>query len=356
MATAAAPPAPTSALKNLSLNSPTHEKPAPSVLSSLAGAKADPEKKSLLSAVSKRIDLTGAIGTELHGIQLSQLSAQQKEDLALLVAERGVVFFRDQDITLDQQAELGKSWGPLHVHPIGRKDESRPDAQFFRTTADAKGHAGENWHSDISFEEEPSAFAILKITEAPPVGGDTLWVSTYGAYDKLSPAFRQSIESLTAYHNAEGFLRVKDPKASTDGNAFLREGREDVVNYVPHPIVRTHPITGWKAIYVNSAFTKQVKGWSKPESDALLNFLYNHIATADDIKVRFKWENNSVAIWDNRVTQHYASWDYFPHTRVGQRVVVLGERPYYDKNSVSQVESGKALYQVPPFWRRSIAE
>ncbi|KAJ3177063.1 hypothetical protein HDU85_006430 [Gaertneriomyces sp. JEL0708] len=330
-------------------NAEARFKPACSVLNALAGKKADPEKKSLFDAVTKRIDLSPVIGTELHGIQLSQLTDQQKEDLARLVSERGVVFFRDQDITLGQQQELGKSWGPLHVHPIGRTTDPKEDAQIFNTTKESKYHAGEGWHTDISFEEVPSAYAILKLLEVPPVGGDTLWVSTYGAYDKLSPAFRDTIEHLTALHNAEQFLAAKnDPK----GEVFLR--REDVKQYNEHPVVRTHPTTGWKVLYVNEGFTKQIKGYTKAESDALLNFLTKHIALSDDLKVRFRWEKNSVAIWDNRATQHLALWDYFPHTRHAQRVIVLGERPYYDPKSKSQLEAGGAAYQAPPLWFRDL--
>lgn len=115
-------------------------KPKPEILQTLAGAKADPAKKSLLDIVTKRIDLTAAIGTELHGVQLSKLTEQQRQELALLVSERGVVFFREQDITLEEQVALGESWGPLHVHPIGKKDESRSDAQFFQTNEKYVSH------------------------------------------------------------------------------------------------------------------------------------------------------------------------------------------------------------------------
>ncbi|KND02531.1 uncharacterized protein SPPG_02990 [Spizellomyces punctatus DAOM BR117] len=324
-------------------------KPACKVLNALAGKKADPQKKSLLDAVTKRVDLSPVLGTELHGIQLSQLTEQQKEDLALLVSERGVVFFRDQDIDLDQQQELGKSWGPLHVHPIGRKDEAKEDAQIFQTNEASKIHAGDGWHTDISFEEVPSAYAILKLLEVPPVGGDTIWVSTYAAYDKLSPSFRDTIEHLTALHNAEVRPCVA-PYSTLQYLFYLSRSPSDILNL----LVRTHPTTGWKILFVNSGFTKHIKGYTKAESDALLHFLTNHIATSDDIKVRFRWEKNSVAIWDNRATQHLALWDYYPNTRHAQRVVVLGERPYYDPKSKSQLEAGGALYQAPPQWTRDI--
>ncbi|TPX59733.1 hypothetical protein PhCBS80983_g02316 [Powellomyces hirtus] len=324
----------------------------------LAGQKADPDKRSLLEAVTKRIDLSPIIGTELHGLQLSQLSEQQKEDLALFVSERGVVFFRDQDITLEQQQELGRSWGPLHVHPIGRKSDPKEDAQLFHTTKASKIHAGEGWHTDISFEKVPSSCAILKVVEVPPCGGDTIWASTYAAYDKLSPALREVIESLTALHNADQFLSAREDPT---GQTFLR--RDTVAFSIEHPVVRTHPITGWKILYVNKAFTKHIKGFTKAESGKhlrsicehmLLNFLTDHIATSDDVKVRFRWEKNSVAIWDNRATQHLALWDYYPHNRQAQRVLVLGERPYRDPESKSQLEAGGALYQAPPLWLRDV--
>ncbi|KAJ3011923.1 hypothetical protein HKX48_006569 [Thoreauomyces humboldtii] len=346
---------------NVPLSKTTHKSPPtlseppppPPPTRHLAGQSAHPEKKHLLSAVTKRIDLSPVIGTELLGVQLSQLNDLQKEDLARLVSERGVVFFRDQDLTLDQQQALGRSWGELHVHPIGRKTDLREDAQVFRTTASSKIHAGEGWHTDISFEEVPSSFAILKLLEVPPVGGDTIWSSAYAAYDKLSPAFRAMIEDLSALHNAEQFLAAAQ---DTTGQSFLR--RDSVGRSNEHPLdseskVRTHPVTGWKLLYVNKGFTKHIKGFTKEESDNLLNFLTNHIATSDDIKVRFRWEPNSVAIWCNRSTQHLALWDYYPHARHAQRVLVLGERPFRDPESRTQVEDGGAGYNVPPLWQRT---
>ncbi|KAI8909927.1 taurine catabolism dioxygenase [Powellomyces hirtus] len=347
----------------------------------LAGQKADPDKRSLLEAVTKRIDLSPIIGTELHGLQLSQLSEQQKEDLALFVSERGVVFFRDQDITLEQQQELGRSWGRVRFMCIqsGAKATPEKTPSFFTllkrmpcaieqnsqhtlstlSTLNfrSKIHAGEGWHTDISFEKVPSSCAILKVVEVPPYGGDTIWASTYAAYDKLSPALREVIESLTALHNADQFLSAREDPT---GQTFLR--RDTVAFSIEHPVVRTHPITGWKILYVNKAFTKHIKGFTKAESgkhlrcliDMLLNFLTDHIATSDDVKVRFRWEKNSVAIWDNRATQHLALWDYYPHNRQAQRVLVLGERPYRDPESKSQLEAGGALYQAPPLWLRDV--
>ncbi|KAI9005698.1 hypothetical protein DFJ74DRAFT_691767 [Hyaloraphidium curvatum] len=219
----------------------------------LAGLRADPAKSSL--AAYHRVDATPAVGTEFpasSGIQLSKLTDQQVEDLALLVAERGVVFFREQDITEEQQRTLGAKLGPLHVHPIGRSsDKEREEFQEFEFGSESKAVAGEGWHTDISFEEKPSAYAILKLTEVPPNGGDTLWVSTYAAYDKLTPAYRRILEGLEAYHtNAHRhYASLSDASLGASGARapILRRGP----NTALHPVVRTHPLTKWKSLYVN---------------------------------------------------------------------------------------------------------
>ncbi|KAI9032943.1 tfdA family taurine dioxygenase [Hyaloraphidium curvatum] len=321
-------------------------------LSELAGAKADPAKSSL--AAFRRRDLTAAIGTEFpaaSGIQLSKLTDQQVQDLALLVAERGVVFFRDQDIDEAGQLALGRKLGPIHVHPLGWSDPDKDEIQVFSADASSAAVAGEGWHSDVSFETEPAAYSMLKITKAPEVGGDTLWISGYAAYDRLTPTYKRFLEGLQAYHtNAHRHYTGLRPDLTADQLRYYRRGPHTSL----HPVVRTHPLTRWKSLFVNEGFTTQIKGLTKGESDSVLQFLFNHVKS-DEFKVRFKWEDNSVAIWDNRATQHEAVWDYYPSVRRGVRVVATGERPFFDPSSGTQAEAlrGKG-YAESPAWRRSV--
>ncbi|KAA1477176.1 alpha-ketoglutarate-dependent sulfonate dioxygenase [Dentipellis sp. KUC8613] len=289
------------------------------------GLRADPEKRDLLSAATKVVTLTPAIGTEIHGLDLRQLTDAQKDQLALLAAERGVVFFRDQEINIYEQLDLARHWGPLHKHattPVPREpgleevhvvynDASRrPDPSAFSKL--------ELWHSDVSYEAQPPSTTSLKIYSGPETGGDTLWSSGYALYSSLSPGLQTYLEGLTAIHSAV---------AQADGarGAGLPVRREPVES--EHPIVRVHPATGWKSIYVNPGFTRRIVGVPKAESDAILAFLFHQISENHDFHVRFKWEPNSIAIWDNRVVTHTATFDFWPATRHALRATPHGERP-----------------------------
>jgi taurine dioxygenase len=175
---------------------------------------------------------------------------------------------------------------------------------------------GAEWHTDQSFWECPPAFSILRIETQPAVGGDTVFSSMYAAYDTLSPAMQRFVEGLTATHSgAEQIRRYFGRNASV-------EGMEAV-----HPLVRTHPISGRKALYVNSAYSERVMELSKRESDHLLDFLFDHVAYGVPSQLRLRWDEGTVAIWDNRCVQHSACWDYYPQVRVGFRVMTRGERP-----------------------------
>ena len=228
------------------------------------GSRADKEKKALLSACSAVIHLTRHIGTELHGIQLTQLTDQQKDELALLIAERSVVFFRDQEISPQQQKQLGEYFGVIEVHPQVPQVPGAPgvtvmwpDLQIkegrkanFRQPGGASG-----WHTDLVHEAQPAGVTHLHNDTVPEYGGDTLWSSGYSAYDKLSPAFRQFLDGKSAiYRSAHKYIDRNDPAV---GPKFVE--RE-------HPLVRVHPATGWKSLWVNRAMTVRIVGLDKPES------------------------------------------------------------------------------------------
>ncbi|KAL9096525.1 MAG: hypothetical protein Q9165_001522 [Trypethelium subeluteriae] len=237
-------------------------------------AFADPEKKALF-AVAKRIDLTESIGTVLENIQLSQLDDKQLDELALLVSERGVVFFRDQDLTTEQQVKLFEHYGTLDKHPAQR--DVKPSGDF---------------HADTSFEVNPPSYSLLRMEEHPEVGGDTAWVSQYGLYDALSPAMQKFVEGLHAIHTSRLQYDTILDLWGTGPN------RPPIDTH--HPAVRTHPVTGLKALNINGGFVTGFAELKKVESDKLLDFFAYHIHSADDHYVRWKWQVGSIAMWDNR--------------------------------------------------------
>ncbi|KAI8803635.1 TfdA family taurine dioxygenase [Cladochytrium replicatum] len=301
----------------------------------------------------KKVDLTPVIGTEIRGVQLSQLTDEQVADLAVLVSQRGVVFFRDQDITIDQEIDLGKKLaaphGTLHVHPLTEEGSEFGDLITNISSELTNGKDGKKfvrevvpastgWHSDITFEPNPSSYALLKLVDLPETGGDTLWASGYAAFEKLSPSLRAYVETLTARHSSfEQFNAI----AKFRGKALRTErglGNNNDTLEAIHPVVRTNPVTGWKTLFVNRGFTKRILELHKHESDTLLEYLINIVPNNHDIQVRWKWEKNSVAIWDNRSTYHTATPDIGNHFRRGLRVVPLGEAPFFDPNSKTQSE------------------
>ncbi|ORY02606.1 taurine catabolism dioxygenase, partial [Basidiobolus meristosporus CBS 931.73] len=294
----------------------------------------------LLDGNTKRVDLTPSIGTELAGVQIKDLNDIQLNEVARLVAERGVVFFRDQQLSRDQQLDFGRKFGPLHIHPVAPGPEGYPEIicpsggsknlpmELNKTRADT-------WHTDVSFDVISPSFSILQLLRIPPVGGDTIWANSYHLYDELSPAFQTFLDSLTGIHSGEGFLQLSKLVG-------LKPVYEIPVA-TEHPVVRTNPVTKQKALYVNPGFTKSIKNLTPHESDTLLNYLFTHIKTTTKAQVRWTWTANTVAIWDNRSTLHVAVNDYEyaeAGSRYGERVTVVGlERPYFDpENSTTEKE------------------
>jgi taurine dioxygenase len=263
---------------------------------------------------------TPNIGAEVFGLDLSQpLSEQQFRAVHDALMENLVLFFRDQKLTVEQQKALGSRFGKLHVHPAA--PGLIPDhPEIFVIKADEKSTqvAGEDWHSDVSCDLEPPMGSILYLTEVPPDGGgDTLFANMYLAYETLSAPIKKMLDGLTAIHAGERFYRG-------------RYGVDDAGKTYPsseHPVIRTHPVTGKKCLFVNRVFTMRIAGLKKIESDAILEMLYRHIETPE-FSVRFRWRAGSVAFWDNRCTQHQALWDYFPHRRYGHRVTICGDKPF----------------------------
>ena len=263
--------------------------------------------------------LTPILGAEIGGVDLSvPLDAAQADEIHRALAENLVVFFRDQALTPDQHVSFGRLFGDLHVHPAAPHVEGRPELMIIHADAESTRANGEDWHTDVSCDAEPPMGSILRITRCPPSGGDTLFASMYAAYDALSDRMKAYVDGLTAIHDGENVYR----------GAYANFGVADKASYPrsEHPVVRTHPVTGRKALYVNRIFTTRISGLPRDESDAVLAFLLAH-AESPLWQCRFRWRPDSMAFWDNRSAQHRAMWDYWPHTRSGFRVTVKGERP-----------------------------
>ncbi|KKY23947.1 putative alpha-ketoglutarate-dependent sulfonate [Phaeomoniella chlamydospora] len=312
---------------------------------------ADKDKKALLS-VAKRVDLTESIGTLLENVQLSQLNETQLDELALLVCERGVVFFKDQDLTTDQQIKLFEHYGVLDRHPTLRTERT---VKIKGSNADARADlmytpwAQAGWHADTSFEINPPSYSLLRMEEHPDVGGDTAWVSQYGLYDELSTAYKRMFENLHAIHTSRLQYETMLDLWGIGANRAPVD--------MHHPAVRTHPVTGLKAWNVNECFVEGFAELKKLESDKLMDFSVQHIHSADDHYVRFKWNVGSVAMWDNRCVLHRVIPGRFETgSRRGVRTTVFGEKPYYDPNSEGRderedkgrvVQNGEPIKTIP---------
>lgn len=265
--------------------------------------------------------LTPHIGAEIQGVDLREpLDDPTVEDIHQALLEHLVLFFRDQAITPDQHVVFGQRFGALHIHPAAPCVDNRPELMSIHADASSKFAEGTHWHSDVSCDVEPPMGSILHLNTVPETGGDTLFASMYAAYDALSDRMKAILDPLVALHTGDVYRGRYDEVGGGLRRADYPQAE--------HPVVRTHPVTGKKAIYVNRPFTAAIKDLEPAESDALLEFLFEHVSNPV-FQCRFKWEKNSIAFWDNRCTQHYAIWDYFPQTRSGIRVTIAGDRPYH---------------------------
>ena len=260
------------------------------------------------------------IGAEVDGLDLSRpVDAPTLQALKEALAEHLVLFFRDQDITQEQHTAFGRCFGDLHIHPAAPKDAEHPEVMVVHGDDTVTFVAGSKWHSDVSCDVEPPMGSILRIVQVPSVGGDTLFANMYTAFEALSPPLRHMLRGLTAVHEGEQYYRDRY------GSDTMRDESHPVAE---HPVVRTHPVTGREALYVNEGFTTRIRELSALESDALLRFLFAHVAQPQ-FQCRFQWRANSMAFWDNRCAQHLAIWDYYPETRHGYRITIQGDKPFH---------------------------
>jgi len=304
----------------------------PSDALSSSGAPAVVAADSLKSAI--RVEpLTCTIGAELSNVNLGAASrdpALVAEIRSLLLKYR-VLFFRDQDITRAEHVAFARHFGALEDHPVVGSDPDHPGLVRIYKSPENPGDRYENaWHTDATWREAPPFGCVLRCVECPPVGGDTMWASMIAAYDGLPAHVKQQIAGLRARHSIE----------ATFGAAMPIEKRLALKAQYPdaeHPVVRTHPETNEKVLFVN-AFTTHFTNWhtpanvrfgqdANPGASLLLNYLISQ-AFVPEYQVRFRWKPNSVAFWDNRSTQHYAVMDYPPCHRKMERAGIMGDRPY----------------------------
>jgi taurine dioxygenase len=263
--------------------------------------------------------LTPALGAEIGGIDLDALDDAGFATIHDALIEHQVIFFRDQDISVESQKALGARFGELVAHPNDPGLEGHPEVMIIHADESSKRVAGESWHSDVSCDPVPPLGSILRIHTLPDTGGDTVFASMYAAYDALSEPMKAFLAGLTAVHDGAPYYRSVNARI---GRA--ETGRE--YPHAEHPVVRTHPVSGRKALFVNQMFTTHIAGLSSAESDAILRFLFEHMQQPQ-FQVRFRWRKNSIAFWDNRCVQHMAIWDYWPRTRSGYRVTIRGDKP-----------------------------
>ncbi len=264
--------------------------------------------------------IAAALGAEVSGVNLAEpLDDQIEKEIHDAWMEHQVLFFRDQDIDAAAHTAFARRFGDLHVHPVlpSRSDEGFPEIVVLESNEKVP-FVADRWHSDVTFEKKPPLGSILHGVVVPPAGGDTMWASMYAAYDGLSDTMQRLLSELSAEHDGSAFAVIADADQS-------KELARDMISV--HPVIRTHPITGRKGIFVNQTFTRNIKGMKPSESSTILRFLYRHMESPEFI-CRFHWRPNSIAMWDNRCTQHCVVTDNITAHRRMERVTICGDEPH----------------------------
>jgi taurine dioxygenase len=261
-------------------------------------------------------------GEEIHGIDFSRpLQQDTVDELVRLLGERGLIFARDQNLTVANQIALAEKFGPLHVNPYFAALPDHPQVAEVRKEPGQKFNIGNDYHSDNSYDTAPALGSLLYAKEIPAHGGDTIFVSLYAAYETLSDGLKRTLEPLTALHTTARTFGLGGKSGKKDLVGIRANNPE--IREATHPVVLRHPISGRKALYVNEAFTSHFTGWTEEESAPLLKYLFEH-CKRPEYQCRLKWEQGTFALWDNRCTHHYAINDYPGHRRVMHRVQIKG--------------------------------
>jgi taurine dioxygenase len=272
--------------------------------------------------------IAGALGAEVSGVDLARkLPDATIAEIRQALLTHLVIFFRDQHLTPEHHLALGRRFGPLQVHDFVEAMPDYPEILEVRKEPEETRNFGSGWHTDVSYLERPSLGSLLYALEAPEYGGDTLFANQYLAYEMLSDGMKQMLDGLTAMHSARRPYGINAARAQEYGPSSMRFNfSEKAHDEIEHPVVRTHGETGRKALYVNRTFTLRFKDMTEAESAPLLNYLCDH-AVRPEFTCRFRWQQGSLAFWDNRAVQHNAINDYHGRRRLMHRVTIEGERP-----------------------------
>jgi taurine dioxygenase len=270
--------------------------------------------------------ISSALGAQISGVDLSRdLTAEQRNAIEQALLAYQVLFFRDQPVTPRQQARFAANFGDLHVHPIYPNVADQPEVMVLDTAlTDVRDNA--IWHTDVTFLPTPALGAVLSAKQLPAFGGDTLWASGIAAFEALSKPLQSLLDGLTATHDFTRSFPLERFGSTAEDLARWEETRRKNPP-LSHPVIRTHPVSGRKALFVNDGFTTRINELEPAESEAILKLLFAH-ATRPEFTIRWRWQENDVAMWDNRVTQHYAVDDYRPQRRVMHRATILGDVPF----------------------------
>ncbi len=270
--------------------------------------------------------ISAALGAQIDGIDLTQpLNTEQRDAIEQALLKHQVIFFKKQSITPQQQARFAANFGDLHIHPIYPNVPEQPEVLVLDTAVtDVRDNAV--WHTDVTFLATPAMGAVLSAKQLPAFGGDTLWASGIAAFEGLSKPLQALLDGLTATHDFTKSFPLERFGSTPEDFARWDQTRK---NNPPlsHPVIRTHPVSGRKSLFVNEGFTTRINELSELESEAILKLLFAH-ATRPEYTIRWRWEENDVAFWDNRVTQHYAVDDYRPNRRVMHRATIFGDAPF----------------------------
>lgn len=295
------------------------------------GLFADPTFKSLLEDKNVKFrEVSPKLGLEVDGIQLSKLNDKQKNDLALLVEQRGVIAFRNQDFkhqNFEDIKKWGSYFGPLHVHPTSGAPLNQPEFHLTYRRGDKEEYKkyfadklhNIAWHSDVTYENQPPGITLFAMLQTGPSGGDTQFLDMFEAYDRLSPLMKDKLDGLKVLHTS----RDQAYQATKTGGIERKDASDSI-----HPLVRYHPVLKRKCLFINKSFSRKILGMKTEESDNLLLFLLNHIESCLDAHVRMNWDANTVVVWDNRRVLHTATNDWDSEDiRHAFRVTSIGERP-----------------------------
>jgi taurine dioxygenase len=274
----------------------------------------------------KAVPVSREVGAEVSGIDIaSGVSDEQLSELKQAFSDYGVIFLRDQEISPDQHIEFARRWGEINVNRFFQAVETHPVIAEVLKEPHQKANIGADWHTDHSYDQVPAMGSILYAREVPELGGDTLFSSMYAAYDTLSDGLKKMLLGMRAEHSSRhafGEQAYVDSDVDDVGGRLGNTGA--ATQDATHPVVISHPLSARPALYVNGDFTVKFEGWTKAESQPLLDFLYNH-ARQNEFTCRFHWQKGSMAIWDNRATHHCAMNDYHGERRLMHRITIEGE-------------------------------